>query len=259
MTSIIETATGYAVDTKPVRWWADLNQIICPKCARLDHPEFKLPDEAGEGGVDHLMPIFDPLPDHQCPQCGHQYRVCCSCGEPVDENTCQYAQLAGADIDESCYESDLEYSGNIGRYVASDEGHERVRFGDYVAEAMREGDPLDELPKWFTDCFGKRSRIPTDAWRGYYQVEWKGLVAIAEGWLTGTPDPGVKGMETALKLQEILRSGTLPPIPLYWCFDLTSNVFSQVSELLVDEGNEDKMIAWLKDQGIEIEALRADF
>lgn len=243
---------------KIIRYWKDLDQTLCPTCARAAHPNLELPDEGEDGmEIDHLTAIADPK--GECSECLQVYQVCDDCGEVIGENDpLEIGNLDETLLCESCSDSDLEHGGNIGRYL---EGvpHERVHFGEHRAETILDGDYQDALPEWWTEIFIKRSFKHTDAWRGYYETEWKGLHAIASGWLTGMPDPGVKGMTHAIKLQEILKSGKLPPVPLYWYFDTTSNVFSQVSELLVHEGDQDKMIEWLASVGIDIDQLADDF
>jgi hypothetical protein len=230
--------------TNTIRFWKDHDQTLCPKCARADHPTLDLPNEGDEGlEIDHLTAITDPK--GECSECLQVYQVCDDCGEVIGENDpITVGNLDETILCEGCGDSDLEHGGNMGRYMEG-EPHERVHFGIHVANLILDGDYQEELPGWWNERFIKRSWHRTDPWRGYYETEWKGLHAIAAGWLTGTPD--------------ILRSGKLPPVPLYWYFDTTSNLFSQVSELLVDEGNQDKMIEWLKSVGLDIDELAADF
>lgn len=110
-------------------------------------------------------------------------------------------------------------------------------------------DSLDQLarPKWFKDArvvFGYQS---TDAWRGYSTFEApSGWTTLTHGWVTSWPDETTRRKVDAIDVYEALyASDIVSPVPMLWCFGATSNVFSTSTEIMVPDGSEDLVNAWL--------------
>ena len=98
-----------------------------------------------------------------------------------------YCNLAETDICSGCYENNMYYMSTIVRY--SPEGKTSVKFDEYNAivtnDETGEAD-IQDFPEWFEQYYKGRKWQSTDAWRGYYESEFKnGFTQIAVGWVTG--------------------------------------------------------------------------
>ncbi len=127
----------------------------------------------------------------------------------------------------------------------------------YVQDCM----DMDSPPDWF-DGFGSHY-VSTDGWRGYTDVDydrgqWQ---AYASGWLTGYPDGSTSYKMTAADLHNKLWEGELTvPFPIVWFFGVTSNVFSQTSDILIPADREDDFTEWLTTvAGFDGEAVQHAF
>ena len=184
---------------------------------------------------------------------------CDGCGEKYDagefENTSQYANILDGQICEGCVESEHERPSTLIRWNGE---KEVVHWGGLMAWT----EDGDEPEKWFWDLLGenKREWKSTDAWRGYYETKFDGLVSLADGWVTGFPDESVKHKIKAGNLFELLN-GEREPLPgeLFWLFESTSNLFSTASEILVTKDNKKAVVGWLEKHGYTIEDLQEAF
>ena len=114
---------------------------------------------------------------------------------------------------------------------------------------------IEEAPQWFIDHFGLRGYHSTGGWRGYYETPHD-LHTLAEGWFTGYPDETVSHKLTAIELREALDHGDLiPPKPLYWLTEPTSNVFSAASEVMVEPEDLEEVSEWLGAVGFPVETV----
>lgn len=165
-----------------------------------------------------------------------------------------------------CYEAD-GYNVSTILYFSPDGLHGRVLLGDLTVAAGTLEELYDsEIPQWLADLFpdGKVTRhyARTDGWRGYYDTTaaMTGVTKLADGWITGDWGDGVSARKApARDLGEYLTSGDapLPPRPLYWILEPTSNVFSTATELFVKDGDEDAVTAWLADIGYPVDTVDA--
>ena len=123
----------------------------------------------------------------------------------------------------------------------------------YVSDAYDN----DTRPDWFHDGGFGAHWHRTDAWRGYSQVDYNDLwEPYAGGWVTGYPDDTTGYKMTAADLHNALWEGTIvPPFPVVWFFGVTSNVFSQSSDILIPAGKADEMDAWLETVDFDPEAV----
>ena len=105
----------------------------------------------------------------------------------------------------------------------------------------------DMEPDWFDDGGFGSKYVRTDGWRGYTQVThndtWE---EYAGGWVTGYPDEYTSYKMTAADLHNALYAGELEaPFPIVWFFGITSNVFSQTSDILIPAGRKTEFETWL--------------
>jgi hypothetical protein len=131
-----------------------------------------------------------------------------------------------------------------------------IRFSELVAELdphpAYEGEPAEFLPDWWDELGITRRWKRIDGWRGYWQTSLsKHYVGIASGWLTGHPDSTTSHKMEAAVFHTVLKEGKLiPPKPIYWTFDRSSNVFSTISDIWVHEDHKEEVLAWLEEQGL---------
>jgi hypothetical protein len=189
-----------------------------------------------------------------CPTCDEQYPL--ADVESGEVNT-HFGNVDDQEVCWGCYESDEEHASTVIRYQPGDQ-KEVVRYTEHHATDDTHG---DEPPDWFWKYFGGRKYVATDGWRGYQETTWKnGFVSIANGWVTGYPDDTVSYKKTASDLHEFMEEhqGEVP-VPVYWVFEPTSNVFSTASEIFVDKDDKDKLVKWLQSNGFDIEDIETSF
>lgn len=151
-----------------------------------------------------------------------------------------------------CYSSAYEHASTLKAF--GPDGNETYRF--------------DELFNFDDDDFGTLSGVvegvrwvQTDGWRGYTSIKFQDDVeVIASGWLTGYPDSTTSHKLTAAQLYDKLeREELVPPVPLYWVFSPTSNVFSVASDMVVHKDDKPKLEQWLETTGTTLGDLKEAF
>lgn len=99
----------------------------------------------------------------------------------------------------------------------------------------------------------------SDAWRGHATFELlDGFEDVESGWVTGFPDETTRRKADLGELFESLRLGAIvPPVPLWWVFGITSNVFSQTCDIVVKSEDRERLEKWLEQcAGTSVEELR---
>lgn len=120
----------------------------------------------------------------------------------------------------------------------------------------------DSRPDWFHEGGFGAVWKSTDAWRGYTDPVYDDSIwePYISGWVTGYPDEYTSYKMTAADLHNGLYDGSLiPPFPIVWFFGVTSNVFSQVSDILIPVGKADEFEAWLGTVNFDPEAVQHAF
>lgn len=121
----------------------------------------------------------------------------------------------------------------------------------------------DMQPDWLVDGEFGSTYVHTDAWRGYTRVTHNELwEEYTGGWVTGFPDESTTYKMTAADLHNGLFDGTITPpsFPIVWFFGITSNVFSQTSDILIPAGKSDEFETWLSEvAGYSPEEVRHAF
>lgn len=184
-----------------------------------------------------------------CPSCEEKYPL-----EDVESGSVEthFGNISEEEICWGCFESD--YPSTIVKYVGDEK--QVVKYTDHHAWDEEYG---DEPPDWFWKYFGGRKWVSTDAWRGYEETTWKnGFVSIADGWVTGHPDSTVSHKKTAIELNEFMQNATTP-VPVFWVFEPTSNVFSTASEIFVDHNDKEELVEWLQSNGFDIKDIETSF
>ena len=101
--------------------------------------------------------------------------------------------------------------------------------------------------EWFSDYKLGARWHSSNAWRGYEEPTYSDeLEPFASGWITGYPDETVTYKRVTEHLFADLINGDLePPFEVFWFIGVTSNVFSQSSDILVPAGKSDEFSLWL--------------
>lgn len=176
--------------------------------------------------------------------------VCHECGEEIDPEEQYHETLKGELNCDSCYESAWQYPSTCYTFGETAEGEEveavhfTADFGDMENQ---------ELPKPVAEQVWKQ----TDGWRGYTEFKLKpGYTRIADGWTTGYPDDTVPRKQRIADVFERFQTGELvPPVPVWWIFGLTSNVFSQTTDIICRTGDHSTLKEWLEQHDIAIADL----
>ncbi len=113
----------------------------------------------------------------------------------------------------------------------------------------------DEPPDWFAPRFNGgliyvvAGWSQTDGWRGHTEFDISpGWSFVGSGWTTGYPDETVSHKLEASQIYEKMVEKS-PPFPVVWLFGMTSNVFSQVTDVLVRDEDEPKWEGYLGSLG----------
>jgi len=124
---------------------------------------------------------------------------------------------------------------------------------------------VDEVPPWFDEVGIRIGYRSTDGWRGHTTFDvGAGWHEYAGGWVTGYPDQYTQHKMDAVTIHNALHQGTIrPPVPILWCFGVTSNVFSTVSDVFIPDGADDIIQEWLNgladDLGVDDESFGRAF
>ncbi len=140
---------------------------------------------------------------------------------------------------------------------------EAVHFG--ARERSADEYQYDDPPDWFAPRF-KGGLIyvvagwtQTDGWRGHTEFDISpGWSFVGTGWTTGHPDESVSHKLEASQIYEKMLENS-PDFPVVWLFGITSNVFSQVTDVLVQDGDEDKWEAYLVSLGSDTDKFTDAF
>ena len=165
---------------------------------------------------------------------------------------------------------------DIYTYVLTDDEHpstcvlfrpdlptEAVNFG--ARERSADKYQYDDPPDWFAPRFNGgliyvvAGWTQTDGWRGHTEFDISpGWSFVGTGWTTGHPDETVSHKLEAAQIYEKMLENS-PGFPVVWLFGVTSNVFSQVTDVLVQEGDEDKWEAYLVSLGSDADKFSDAF
>jgi hypothetical protein len=134
-------------------------------------------------------------------------------------------------------------------FVLTDDERDNPRF-------VLEDAYIEPFPDWYDTLGLSIGWVSTSGWRGYIDFRAAGRwTALASGWVTGYPDEYTARKLDAATLHNGLHSGEFrPPVPIVWTFGVTSNVFSQTSDVFVPEGSEDIIAAWIGDLELGFDA-----
>lgn len=140
---------------------------------------------------------------------------------------------------------------------------EAVQFG--ARERSANEYQYDDPPDWFAPRF-KGGLIfvvagwsQTDGWRGHTEFDISpGWSIVGTGWTTGHPDETVSHKLEAAQIYEKMVEKS-PPFPVAWLFGTTSNVFSQVTDVLVRDEDEPKWEAYLVSLGSDADTFTDSF
>ena len=165
---------------------------------------------------------------------------------------------------------------DIYTYVLTDDEHpstcvlfrpdwapEAVHFG--ARERSADEYQYDDPPDWFAPRFNGgliyvvAGWFQTDGWRGYAELDiTPGWSFVASGWTTGYPDDSTSHKLEASQIYEKMLEKS-PAFPVVWLFGVTSNVFSQVTDVLVQDGDEDSWEAYLVSLGSDADKFSDAF
>lgn len=180
-------------------------------------------------------------------------RKCLICGDPIkeDERDNAYRTFDGRrEIHENCAHDGMEYASTL------------VCFGPQTIS-----EPERFCTEYSTDCselpypIKKQKWVKTDGWRGYTDWEFfKGYAELAGGWVTGYPDDTTERKYKLAEMFEDLESGDfVPPVPIYWIFGHTSNVFSTASAIVAKKSDFPALEKWLLEINGGIDELQEKF
>jgi len=183
--------------------------------------------------------IFDPLCNTSITEKGEKIGI-----ELTDE-WCLGGE--GKFICEWCKESEEQSLTTIIKYK-DDKGYV-AKIGEYVAYILLDGEYSTTGVELQEAHSIAKYRVwkSIDAWRGYYCLEDTNtqFKSIINGWVTGYPDSTVRYKEFSCQLYEYLeKKGS--PIPIWWVFSPTSNLFSTSVNIIVLEENEAEFWNWIK-------------
>lgn len=134
-----------------------------------------------------------------------------------------------------------------------------VQIGEYGDYCQKCTDNDCEHIKEASGVVAGRKLRRMDAWRAWDEpVIAKGMIVLADGWVTGYPDDTIGHKNLTYELQENIKEGV--SVPVYWVFYPTSNLFSTGSQLVIAKGHKQQFAAWLKNRlGARLDALQEAF
>jgi len=170
---------------------------------------------------------------------------CTWCDEDIGEEDEMYLTMKGDKVCGGCFESEWEHASTIHKF--SPNGHETARFtANFGTEETENGDFANDEDAMPTPIESQKW-VNSDGWRGY--TEWEvmsGYEKITDGWITGYPDETTPTKrELGEYFEDLLEGKICPPVPIYWVFGVTSNVFSSASCIIARKGDREAIEKWL--------------
>lgn len=169
-----------------------------------------------------------------------EIHTCSLCGVEVSENDSTFTR----DYEVACYgceEAEMNYASRC--LHANEDGVEMIEFsknfGDYP-------EPVKE------ECYKH-----TSAWRGYtYWIYEDGFELVEDGWITGYADSTTQRKVELSDLYDMIRNKeAYPPCDMWWLFGVTSNIFSQSSDIVIRFKDKEIFISWLETLSFTIAKL----
>ncbi len=168
-----------------------------------------------------------------CPQCNEEFKT-----KPEDT----VYTLKDEEVCQDCQENRFKSASTLYKFAPGEE-RAKVLFDNDFIYLDEINDNLEELP----EPIKSQEWESTDGWRGY--TDWKlndGFMEFAGGWVTDSPDASTAGKAELTEYFNDLHDGEIePPCDLYWLFGNTSNVFSQMSMIIIKKEDEKLLEEWL--------------
>ncbi len=174
----------------------------------------------------------------KCPLCGEEIKE--------DDETFAYPTINGDYVCINCGESETEYPSTIFKF---NQGKiEQCQFTKHFGIAETANGDFSGQEGKLPEPIKSQEWIKSDGWRGY--TDWKlneGYIKVADGWITGHPDEYTRRkLELGEYFDDLVKGKITPPVPIYWVFGITSNIFSQTSCIVIKKTNKEAVAEWLE-------------
>jgi len=148
---------------------------------------------------------------------------------------------------EECYYSHWESAVMVYEFDPEDEILLRTDYA-YTLDVSRSTESSEEC-EGPPQCIESASWKSTDAWRGYVNVELAdGYECVANGWSTGSYDDVKWKWDFNEFFENIAEGNLVPPVPVWFIFAQTSNVFSTATDVVVRTNQVGTFLNWLADE-----------
>jgi hypothetical protein len=172
---------------------------------------------------------------------------CNNCESEISENDyCNYDKEDNA-LCEECYYSSWEDAVKVFEYNNTEEVMTRIDYSYSLNKSLdcESWEEIDGTP----ECIKSAEWKSTSAWRGYVDVEIAdGYECIANGWSTGSYEDVKWKWDFNEFFENISEGNITPPVPVWFIFSRTSNVFSTATDIVVRENQVDTFLDWLSDE-----------
>jgi hypothetical protein len=171
---------------------------------------------------------------------------CSNCDYEISENDYSNYDKEDNVLCEDCYYSHWESSVKVYEYNL-DEQLVRTDYA-YSLDKTRDYEDCEEVDGP-PQCIKSAEWKSTSAWRGYVNVELAdGYECIANGWSTGSWDDVKWKWDFNEFFENIAEGKLIPPVPVWFVFAQTSNVFSTATDIVVRVNQVDTFLNWLADE-----------
>lgn len=168
--------------------------------------------------------------------------ICDDIFDKNDENINWIYTLKGEYCCEGCEENAWNYASRLYEFDPN--------YGIEVYHLDHNLGDLGNLGEGFPIPIKSTQWVNSGGYRGY--TDWtleEGYITVSDGWVTGMPDSTTNRKADLGEVFEQLKEDKFrPPIPLYWMFGVTSNIFSTSSSLIIKETDKEAFEAWMQEK-----------
>lgn len=173
---------------------------------------------------------------------------CVECDQDINQDQDFYEYNASGEIIcEGCNDSHWESAIIVYEFDPNEDSMRRLDYA-YTLDKTRDVDNYDTF-EGTPICIKSAGWKSTDAWRGYIAVDFNdGYEVVANGWATGSyDDVGWKWGFNEF-FENMNEGNIIAPVPVWFVFARTSNVFSTATDVVVRSNQVDTFLNWLAEE-----------
>jgi hypothetical protein len=172
---------------------------------------------------------------------------CVDCDQDINQDNDFYEyNSAGEIICEGCNDSHWESAVIVYEFDPNEDSMRRLDYA-YTLDKTRDVDNYDTFEG--TPICIKGAKWEGQGYRGYIAVDFNdGYEVVANGWATGSYDDVRWKWDFNEFFENMNEGNIIAPVPVWFVFARTSNVFSTATDVVVRSNQVDTFLNWLAEE-----------